>query len=59
MDISTIQMHLDNFVTTWTQWHNIVNAVNSLVTAGKDNFAELSSNFPLFAGSSHQTVIEK
>lgn len=58
MDISTIQTHLDNFVTTWTQWHNIVNAVNDLFTVGKDNFAAISSNFPLFAGSSHETVYE-
>ncbi|MDK4280142.1 hypothetical protein [Corynebacterium accolens] len=58
MDISTIQTHLDNFVATWTQWHNIVEAVHSLVTTGKESFGAVSSNFPLFAGSSHQNVYE-
>lgn len=57
MDISTIQMHLDNFVTTWTQWHNIAEAVHSLVSTGKENFEAVSSNFPFYAGSSHPLEI--
>lgn len=27
MDLSTIQMHLDNFVNTWEGWHKIASAV--------------------------------
>ncbi|MDK8585335.1 hypothetical protein Q0N36_10525 [Corynebacterium kefirresidentii] len=27
MDLSTIQMHLDNFVTTWEGWSKIVQGI--------------------------------
>ena len=31
MDLSTIQMHLDNFVNTWEGWNNVVKGLDSLV----------------------------
>lgn len=33
MDISTIQMHLDNFVNTWEGWNKVINGLNSLVNS--------------------------
>lgn len=33
MDLSTIQMHLDNFVNTWEGWYKVANAITG---AGND-----------------------
>ncbi|WP_165241183.1 hypothetical protein [Corynebacterium lizhenjunii] len=30
MDLSTIQMHLDNFATTWTNWGKIFNTITDV-----------------------------
>lgn len=29
MDLSTIQMHLDNFVTTWNGWNDVLNGLQA------------------------------
>ena len=29
MDLSTIQMHLDNFVDTWEGWHKVVEGLSN------------------------------
>ncbi|EET76360.1 hypothetical protein ACLI1L_002241 [Corynebacterium sp. LaCa117] len=31
MDLSTIQMHLDNFVNTWEGWHKVVEGLSNWV----------------------------
>lgn len=30
MDLSTIQMHLDNFVNTWEGWNNVVKGLETM-----------------------------
>ncbi|WP_299138413.1 hypothetical protein [uncultured Corynebacterium sp.] len=30
MDLSTIQMHLENFVNTWEGWHKVVEGLSDL-----------------------------
>lgn len=51
MDISTIQMHLDNFVNTWKGWNSIVQGVESF-----NSFAEPFVNFHNLVASTFDTV---
>lgn len=48
MDISTIQMHLDNFVNTWQGWAKIVD--------GLSNAAGVSQTWEFFKSALSSTV---
>lgn len=43
MDLSTIQMHLDNFVNTWEGWHKIFTALADINGGVKDNVEEFGT----------------
>ena len=49
MDLSLIQTHLDNFVTTWEGWNKVVTGLKGIFGLGKENFAGLSSAFEVFS----------
>ena len=47
MDLSTIQMHLDNFVTTWEGWGKIVQGIQDW-TGVAEGFEALKEAFETF-----------
>lgn len=55
MDLSLIQTHLDNFVTTWEGWGKVVTGLKGIFGygeqdgLGKEDFAGLSSAFEVFS----------
>jgi len=51
MDLSTIQMHLDNFVHTWEGWGNIVGGLKEIA-----NVKEVFEDFGTLIARSATTV---
>ena len=53
MDLSTIQMHLDNFVDTWNGWNDIINGVSNFLNLflGGDD-AQFGKSIASFEGLS-------
>ena len=52
MDLSLIQTHLDNFVTTWEGWANVVKGLKDIFALGEEGFDGLSSAFDVFSSES-------
>ena len=52
MDLSLIQTHLDNFVTTWEGWANVVKGLKGIFALGEEDFDGLSSAFDVFSSES-------
>lgn len=49
MDLSLIQTHLDNFVTTWQGWGKVVKGLKGIFALGEEDFDGLSSAFDVFS----------
>ncbi len=43
MDLSTIQMHLDNFVNTWEGWGKVFEGLANINGGVKDNVEEFGT----------------
>jgi len=52
MDLSTIIDHLDNFVTTWEGWGNVVTGLQGIFGIEKGDVEGLSSAFDVFSSKS-------
>ena len=52
MDLSLIQTHLDNFVTTWQGWGKVVEGLKGIFELKEQDFDGLSSAFDVFSSES-------